>query len=156
MRFYARAHDGQGVLVANEAHARDLLGGAEQGETPLRVEVRREFGQYRQFRLLVFYERFLFLLNHPKTTSSSPRFRENMWMVPLSLLHASHRDFKSNASEYMVAYSDPLLSYWMHSPLLMSKMRMMVPFSEAVAILNPLGQISNAHKVDLWASIFLR
>ena len=77
-----------------------------------------------------------------------------MWIVPLSLLHANQFDLRSYAIEYMVAYYDPLLSSWMHYNVFTSNILMIVPFYEAVAILNPFGQSYNAHRTDLWAYIF--
>lgn len=55
----------------------------------------------------------------------------------------------------MLAYSDPLRSYWMSSPVVTLNIRMIVPFSEAVANLFPFAHISKAKISDLWASIFL-
>lgn len=72
-------------------------------------------------------------------------------MVPLSLLQASQLAYKSKASEYIVAYSEPRRSSCMQASVPTSNMRIMVPFSEAVASLNPLGHNYNAHRVDLWA-----
>ena len=78
-------------------------------------------------------------------------FKLKICTVPLSLLHASHFEFMSNAREYIVAYSLPLLSYWIHYVVRMLKILIIVPFYEAVANFRPFGHNYKAYTVDLWA-----
>jgi hypothetical protein len=109
---YVGADHRELVLSADEPHFGDPFFGAEHSEVTLMVEQRRQFGENRELEFLIFDERFVAVaLSASERTSSSARVSAKMCTVPLSLLHANHRDFASKANEEMVAYSEPLRSY---------------------------------------------